>query len=216
MQMILNNRIHNNEISKIDSLANSNKSTVNALSFNEIFEKTINSNSNSIREVDFDLKRVEKYYDGQYWNERLIGTYYADQDYLFPKPKLLSNGEIAFFPPKNAPDSVKQAFFVGLEKLSIEERKMVHFKIGAHYNMRQILAENDLGIDRNTLSKTTENWNSTFGNDNISYQNLFEGFVNHFKNYAELVSDPNLKMLLRKHQHAHQVILNSFIEYGIE
>ena len=204
--------LKNNGITVNDSRMPSTKEN----SFKETFIKEIRNNNISENSTisTFDLKRVEQYYDGTYFETHPYGSYNPDKDYISPVVNQTVNGNLVFFPPKDAPDNVKKAFFSGLENMHIEDRKRVRRKIVSHHNAVIVSTSKHLDVDWRELD-TKESWEDIYGYDN-SYQNLFRSFVNHFKTLANQSSNMTEKAELFKHQTAHQMILDSFKEYGVK
>lgn len=194
-----------------------NKSSAEKNVFTNLLNAEIQNNntvSKTPKVNTFDLKRVEQYYNGTYYEKHPYGSYNPDKDYMGPVAVQTVNGDLVFFPPKDASDNVKRAFFSGSESMDLEDRKRVRAKIVSRHNAVLVSTSKHLGVDWRELN-TTESWNSIYGN-NISYQDLFESFVNHFKNSATIVSNTEEKTKLSKNQAAHQLMLDTFIEYGVK
>lgn len=208
----------NNIHLKKSGLPASNKKTLsfeNAKFSNLLLREIQNSSqpTGTTKQDVFDLKRVEKYYSGEYWKDHPVGTFDPHRDLIRPAAHLAPSGEFYFFPPQNAPGDVKRAFFTGLENMSFENRQRIHRKIDSHYVAVTTSTAKHLGKKWYELD-TEQSWDAIYGNNN-SYKELFASFVYEFKVRASGASDIKEREELLKYQVAHQIMLDTLISHNI-
>jgi len=109
----------------------------------------------------------------------------------------------------------RNAFSKGLKSIDIESREFVHHKIESHFTATMRNREIHEGLEKYSLARSETEWNKMYGHKQISYQNVFQGFVNHFQNRINTETDYNLLEKLKAHLEAHQTMLDSFKQYGI-
>jgi hypothetical protein len=92
----------------------------------------------------------------------------------------IGEARMVFFPPPNAPDSVKEAFKEGTKGLSSEERMKMFFKIIA----KQVESNYSIDANGNAIKhKLGEaGWKNTFGNTEDSYISLFKSIIKRIDN----------------------------------
>ena len=92
----------------------------------------------------------------------------------------IGEAKMVFFPPPNAPDSVKKAWEEGTNGLSPEEKDNIFFKIIA----KQVESNYSVGPDGTFIKhKPGEaEWNNIFGNTEESYIDLFNSIIERIDN----------------------------------
>ena len=187
-------------------------------SFASVFEETqkVPTIGSTLSQSDKELlNKFNAVYDSREIYQD-YACYDASDDLIRPKYYLLDDiNKMVFFPTKNAPDEVKLAFAKGLESMDRESRGFVHHKIESHFTATMHNREIHEGLERYSLARSEIEWNKMYGHKQTSYQNVFQGFVNHFQNRINTETDYNLLEKLKAHLEAHQTMLDSFKQYGI-
>ena len=188
-------------------------------SFASVLDTTISSNSfkETLSKSDKELlNKFNAVYDSREIYQD-YACYDASDDLIRPKYYLLDDiNKMVFFPTKNAPDEVKLAFAKGLESMDRESRGFVHHKIESHFTATMRNREIHEGLERYSLARSETEWNKMYGDGQTSYQNVFQGFVDHFQNRVNTETDYDLLEKLKAHLEAHETMLDSFKKYGIK
>ena len=191
--------------SQSESFASVLDTTISINSFKETLSQSDKELLNKFNAV-YDSKEIYQDY----------GSYDASDDYIRPKYYRLGHGnKMVFFPTKNAPDEVKLAFAKGLESMDRESRLFVHGKIESHFSSRMLFREKKEGLEKYSLQFSETEWNKMYEHGQTSYQNVFQGFVDHFQNRVNTETDYDLLEKLKAHLKAHETMLDSFKQYGI-